>query len=581
MEVLDVFKEINSQVNQLTKRQVQAFPESLKPKTQRDLVAEVGVDKAIESLNKTLEQKLGALEFVVQNLEQGQGNVYGSEKMSLTQSFQATINTGDLIPLWNGIVRSYKEIGLSRDSQNIIKVKIQDLLPNLDAMNYGLKEAIEYIFQQPFVTDQPRRGRKSGREKEAEEKKEPLNPRLLTENLLVILDYLRTLSLYQIIKQQVESGNLELISVDMMNSAYENIFNTLSSDRVKLLRQVAPRGVFGKSSIRNIPIGMADYRERLKALEEELGVEFPREYYDIVGSLPQDKVSQFLNDIRRDLHPQGNTRLERIQSYLRNITTVTQKIRDIQIRIEQARQSAIQLDHEIETLQTDPLDEVKDEPLLDEIEMKDEPVYPDVNEFKHQEDSSEFADAVRQYERDYIAWKNAYLENDRIRQHNIFAREMNKMKENEPERRREIITQKQMELDDIENTIVELNKSGKQQEKKLRRYEQELEISKKNKVEQEDIDELDALKDILVGSVKEQPLNVENLDPFLPRAGRGKTKGNKVETRGMASMRKNYGYSDNEKSDSEKSDSESESDEEDPLHFDDRRNDNYYMKPAR
>jgi RNAse (barnase) inhibitor barstar len=581
MEVLDVFKEINSQVNQLTKRQVQAFPESLKPKTQRDLVAEVGVDKAIESLNKTLEQKLGALEFVVQNLEQGQGNVFGSEKMSLTQSFQATINTGDLIPLWNGIVRSYKEIGLSRDSQNIIKVKIQDLLPNLDAMNYGLKEAIEYIFQQPFVSDQPRRGRRSGREKEAEEKGEPLNPRLLTENLLVILDYLRTLSLYQIIKQQVESGNLELISVDMMNSAYENIFNTLSSDRVKLLRQVAPRGVFGKSSIRNIPIGMADYRERLQALEEELGVKFPREYYDIVGSLPQDKVSQFLNDIRGNLHPQGNTRLARIQSYLRNITTVTQKIRDIKIRIEQARQSAIQLDHEIETLQTDPLDEVKDEPLLDEIEMKDEPVYPDANEYKHEDSSEEFKNALLQYDRDYKVWHDSFLENDRIRQHNNFAREWNEMmKEYEPARRMEIITQKERELNSIKSTIDALNKSGKQQEKKLRRYEQELEISKKNKVEQEDIDDLDALKDILVGSVKEQPLNVENLNLIRP-AGRGKTKGNKVETRGMASMRKNYGYSDNEKSDSEKSDSESESDEEDPLHFDDRRNDNYYMKPAR
>ena len=166
MEILDVFKHLHSQINGLTRRQVQAFPETLKPKTQRDMGAEVTTDKAIEAMNKTLEQKLGALEFVVQNLEQGR--IAGRDQ-SLTQSFQSTVNTGDLVPLWNSIVRSYKEIGLSRDSQNIIKVKIQDLKSNLDAMVYGLKEAVEYIFGQPLVATSKKSGPKPKEEVKEEE----------------------------------------------------------------------------------------------------------------------------------------------------------------------------------------------------------------------------------------------------------------------------------------------------------------------------------------------------------------------------------------------------------------------------
>jgi hypothetical protein len=59
----------------------------------------------------------------------------------------------------------------------------------------------------------------------------------------------------------------------------------------------------------------------------------------------------------------------------------------------------------------------------------------------------------------------------------------------------------------------------------------------------------------------------------------GHGKGTDLDTRGMASIRKNYGYSDGE------SESSSESDEEvDPrrkMDFDDRRNDSYSMKPKR
>ena len=331
MEILDVFKDIHSQVNGLTRRQVQAFPETLKPKTQRDLTAEVTVDKAIESFNKTMETKLGALEFVVQNFERGVGirDLSRAEnKNVLIQSFQQTNNTGDLIPLWNGIVRSFKEIGLSRESQNIIRVKIQELAPNLEAMIYGLTQTIDYLFQQPFTET---RGARGGVPTPAKKKKEaelapaegkddapalPVAPpvmaraestttteRFKSENALVILDYLRTLSLYKLIKQQVDSGNLELISVELMNSSYKDVFNTLSTERMDILKEVAPRGILGQSSIRNIPEFVGDYKERLDALGEELGIKFPIETYERFATFSKKDLDLAMLKFRAEARP--------------------------------------------------------------------------------------------------------------------------------------------------------------------------------------------------------------------------------------------------------------------------------------
>ena len=160
-EMLSVWKNLNSQVFDRTKRQIAVFPQSVKPKTERDLTVEVNTDKSIEQLNKVFETKLGALEYLVQLLQRGkyikdeetgfrvksEGIIKGEDYTIYGQTFQATVNTGDVIPLWNQIVRYFQQQGLSKDSQEIVKVKTQELKPNLDALTYGLRKSIDYIFE--------------------------------------------------------------------------------------------------------------------------------------------------------------------------------------------------------------------------------------------------------------------------------------------------------------------------------------------------------------------------------------------------------------------------------------------------
>ena len=111
MEMLDVWKNLNSQVFDRTKRQIAVFPQSVKPKTERDLTVEVNTDKSIEQLNKTFESKLAALEYLVQLLQVSnavagfEGLVKKEDAGAFAQLYQATINTGEVIPIWNQIVR--------------------------------------------------------------------------------------------------------------------------------------------------------------------------------------------------------------------------------------------------------------------------------------------------------------------------------------------------------------------------------------------------------------------------------------------------------------------------------------------
>lgn len=587
MEILDVWKNLHSQVVGLQKRQVQAFPETLAPKTQRDLASEVGVDKAVEAINRTLEQKLGALEFVVQNFEKGIGIrdlSRADNKGILTQSFQVTNSTGDIIPLWNSIVRSYQAPGLSRESQNIIKVKIQDLTANLEAMVYGLNETVEYIFEQPFTElVGPRGGTPARRARsrapvgapagaeEEEQKEEPR--RFKSENALVILDYLRTLSLYKLIKQQVDSGNLELISVDMMNSSFKNIFDSLSADRLELLKRVAPRGILGQSSIRNIPAQFEDFNQRLDALGEELGVKFRPMDYKVLSKLPKRDVDSALNTLRNESHPIRSRELASLDRLLAPIEEESKQLVMLKSLIQYNKRLLGEYNNEIEMLQQE--EKVPEGEFMDEVEEPVEPVFPRVNAFP---DGAEYVRALHTYEQEFAHWQQQYTEYQLVRQHNDFVREVRGMNQ----------VQRQMEAENLVKERDELQQKIQADENEKR--EKSVSISRKKgtfNVRKERIPPMmqaqaEKILDALIDIGTKQSLS-ESLPADFPKRDRPAGRGKPVDTRGLASMRHNYGCESDSSHSS--SDSDSESDEEEKkkvLNFDDTRNDHYsHTRPYR
>jgi hypothetical protein len=141
-EIVDEDLNLGRRVFALNEKQVKAFDETVLPRKTRDIESEISVDKLIESLNKTLESKQVALEFLLtqSRLEKG------FKKDSL-QAYNQLVVNGDVVSVYNQIIRIFLQNGLSRSSYDSIKVKLQELKPNIDAIDFGLGEVVQLLFE--------------------------------------------------------------------------------------------------------------------------------------------------------------------------------------------------------------------------------------------------------------------------------------------------------------------------------------------------------------------------------------------------------------------------------------------------
>lgn len=553
MEMLDVWKNLNSQVFDRTKRQIAVFPQSVKPKTERDLTVEVNTDKSIEQLNKTFESKLGALESMVQLLQLGNrvegatGLVKAPESGTFSSLYQATVNTGDVIPLWNQIVRYYQQQGLSRDSQEIVKVKTQELKPNLDALTYGVKKAIDFIFE---------------------------NKNVNAGQALKIMELLRVLSIYTMIMSQVDDGSLGLISNFELETAYKNSFSSLSSNELEILKLYAPRGSITTNAIRNIPdFSTTDAMKRIKQIEDELGIRLPADYSRVLRQLPitdlnkeVDKLLQEKDNFSTFRKQNDKTKkyVAKLSKLYRNEAELVQKARELAIMYITVRQNIVEITNE----RLNDRYTVESGLKLREVpSVPSSPFYPTapIN-------SVEFVDEMIKYEEDMNIHNFMMRDRMRIIQENYYNKRLGEMKE----------------VDDIDEYTEELEEEAKNLDRAYASVVEELDDTRMNiryySMKQRELGKSQSgIDEKIVNTIT---ANIEELDskrrPLRPNiqaqaeelgaqsmSGQGKN----VDTRGLATLRSNYGKPESE------SDSESEEESESDLDFDDSRNEHYYTKP--
>ena len=624
MEVLDVWKNLNSQVNAITNRQISVFPDTLAPKTQRDVETEVNVDKSVEGLNTALETRLASLEFVLKNDKQlnntitrpslgrrpihveeeepnripeiritkemskaereeadrhntavarqykdelqrykerqaeresvlreqskassAEAEQRGLEKgisqaqsLPFQKAFQEVLNTGVIVSQWNAIVRYFTKSGLSKQSQEMIKVKVKDVEPNLEAILYGLDQVVEALFGFNRFTDTI--GMK-------------------------ILEVLRSTSIYQIVKQQVDASSFELLSVEMMDASFKNIFAGLSQQRRELLAEVSQRGEPNqKRPLRIIPdFDTTSFQTRIKELMDELGVR----------SLPDDLVSRLKRMNRADFlkyadsaireakaiapaHPaRSEEGVRLINEYQAIVARVRRIYDDIHINIPR---DIRMLEAEIDYLRSGG---DGDEKTMELPPAGDFPDLPNVLDYTDADGdvSNEWSSVSTEYNDAYAKAQRMDEERSRAEEHNRIIEEARRA---DQARREEVIRRN-------EEAIKQLTES------ELPSAEQALEESAelKNAIEEQvdtmnlswALDAIEALKELEDSFKKQRTM------------GRGKPKGADVDTRGLATMRHHYGVKERETS----SESEDSSSDEDELDFDDRRNEMYYSKPKK
>ena len=241
-EVLDEDMNVNRRVFDREKEQVRVFQENILPKKTRDMEAEIGVDKLVEGINKILENKLSSLEYLLSKIT-GSSDIGDAEGR---RSYNAIISNGDFITAFNQLVRVYTTQGISRNSQEIIKVKFQEIKPNIDAIIYGIEELIQYLFESG----------KSDKE---------------------IFQLVRSQAVYQIVKDQLyRSASYKIIEQGDIEVSIKEVLAELSDVQRAELKDISGRDITERSLLK-LPIEIGDNEERIKQLEAEMGFKLPAE----------------------------------------------------------------------------------------------------------------------------------------------------------------------------------------------------------------------------------------------------------------------------------------------------------------
>jgi len=256
-EIMDEEMNINRRVFDREKEQVRVFDEVILPKKTRDVDAEIGVDKLIENINKILENKLTSLEYLLSKITSTQdiGDAEGR------RSYNNIISNGDFITSYNSLIRIYTTAGISRNSQEIIKVKFQEIKPNIDAIMYGIEELVQYLFESG----------KSDKE---------------------IFQLIRSQAVYQVVKNQLyRSSSYKIIEQGDIAVSIKEVLAELSEVQREELRDISERDITERSLLK-LPFELGKDEERIKQLEAEMGFRLPEQQRSELSELGRSEKEQ-------------------------------------------------------------------------------------------------------------------------------------------------------------------------------------------------------------------------------------------------------------------------------------------------
>jgi hypothetical protein len=266
-EVLDEDLNINRRVNDITRNKVRLSEETVAPKKTRDLEIEVSVDKLIENLNKTLEGKITALEYLLTRITRGEGEIGDAEGR---RAFNAVVNNGDFITSYNQLIRLYTQPSLARATTEMIRTKFQEIKDNIDALIYGLSESVQYLFELGTPDKD-------------------------------IFQLVRSQAIYDFVKNALYRGSsYKIIEQGDISASVPNVLADLSDVQRAELKRLS-QGDLREQSLLKLPIAIEDDEKRLEALEAEIGFKLPRQLQGTLGKRERDTIVSEYGELQGDI----------------------------------------------------------------------------------------------------------------------------------------------------------------------------------------------------------------------------------------------------------------------------------------
>ena len=247
-EVLNVWNDVQRQV--FTRERVQAteMDTGVQPQKTRDLESEVNSSTMVDNLNKLMEAKTFALERLLKNYDE--------------KNFSTIVLVNDVLNVFNSVVHIYQSPALARTSRELIKVKLQDLEPNAKALAYGVNELINIFFEH------------------APDKR--------------IYNLVRALTVYNIIKKELESNNYYQIDKSALDAEFRNILSQQSQERRNFLASLAeaePSDAPLYGRLKQYPVFSSNLNNRIAELQDDLGVDLTDELRQNLEKLPDSEAT--------------------------------------------------------------------------------------------------------------------------------------------------------------------------------------------------------------------------------------------------------------------------------------------------
>lgn len=282
-EVLDEDLNINRRVNDLTLNKVRLSEETVAPKKTRDLEIEVSVDKLIENLNKILETKTTALEYLLTRITRGEGEIGDAEGR---RAFNAVVNNGDFITSYNQLIRLYTQPSLARATTDMIRTKFQEIKDNIDAILYGLSEVVQYLFGEGIPSKD-------------------------------IFQLVRSQAVYDFVKNTLYRGSsYKIIEQNDISTSIQNVLSELSEVQRAELKRISEANLREKSLLK-LPIEMTADEDRLRALEDEIGFRFPENLRGTLGKKEYQTIESEYGQLQGDITAMDREQLDTWISQIR------------------------------------------------------------------------------------------------------------------------------------------------------------------------------------------------------------------------------------------------------------------------
>jgi hypothetical protein len=511
----------------------------------------------------------------------------------------------------------------------VIRIQLQALTPNLDAIIYGLQRAIQSIMkdieENAEQVQQQEQGSKS--------------------STSAVLDFLRTYAVYQFIRKQVDKDNtssVELLTVEALNAEFRNSFEMLSQNDITIIKERIPNANWllsrGLANVPDFPVD--DYEGRIKALEHEMGFKIQPTLRASLKTLPLHAQKEALVKLRNEVRPPGRAELTQAEiQMIRQAELVAQQDRALTDELERMAQMTQLLLEQIDMLrngeQVDPDRAAEVFQLLPEIPV--EPVAPDYlsapNLEAYEREFNEFQESHNEFREKRAEVDRIVAENEMIQ--TLVIPDLSQAQRQEAIQEKvemieaiaskvEALKSKQEEIQAKEQQLVEQSSAaanpavaaivGRKPSSapappevaaaraalvdEIRRLPSRLSSDSSSLVDTLENERMISSIRARVRAfndanpaykiqispnnpprllVKKQP----NVAPTKPQVAppapvvddEKEMEGDGFSSRGLGSLRKNYGFRESE------SEEESEESDSDPLDFDDRRNEHYYTRP--